>query len=90
MNLKIIIKFQLIFNHNLNHIHFFYLKMNDIISFIPLSNRCLIQKILTSPITKGGVYLSQRLIEENSRIGRVIAVGPGEINEKGIFLYLVN
>ena len=38
--------------------------MNEIISFIPLSNRCLIQKF-TTEITKGGIYLSQKLIEEN-------------------------
>ncbi|MCQ2821726.1 MAG: co-chaperone GroES family protein [archaeon] len=57
--------------------------MNDIVSFIPLANRCLIQKVLTPEVTKGGIYLSKRLMEENSKIGKVIAVGQGEYNEKG-------
>ena len=60
--------------------------MNDIVSLIPLTNRCLIQRILTPAVTKGGIYLSQKLIDENSKIGKVVAVGKGELNEKGTLI----
>lgn len=60
--------------------------MNEIVSFMPLANRCLIQKILTPAVTKGGIYLSQKLLEDNAKIGKVIEVGPGEINDKGILI----
>ena len=60
--------------------------MNSIISFTPLANRCLIQRIMPPALTKSGLYLSKKLIEQEARLGKVIAVGPGEMNDNGHFI----
>lgn len=60
--------------------------MTDIISFQPLANRCLIMRIIPPALTKTGIYLSQKAVERDARLGKVIAVGPGETNDNGIFI----
>ena len=50
----------------------------------PLLNRCLIKKILPKPVTKGGIILSEKSAERDARFGEVIAVGPGDKDEKGV------
>ena len=49
----------------------------------PLLNRCLIKKIVPKPMTKGGIILSEKTAERDARFGEVVAVGPGEIDDKG-------
>jgi chaperonin GroES len=49
----------------------------------PLLNRCLIQKIMPQQITKGGIILSDKSTEKDARFGKIIAVGPGDRNDKG-------
>lgn len=60
--------------------------MNSIISFTPLANRCLVRRIIPPALTKTGIYLSQKLIEREARLGKIIAVGPGEMNDNGHFI----
>ena len=61
--------------------------MEPIISkFTPLMNRCLIQKILPSQLTKSGLYLTKKYIQENAKLGKVISIGKGTYNENGTFI----
>jgi len=52
-------------------------------SLKPLLNRCLIKKIVPQPVTKGGIILSEKTAERDARFGQVVAVGPGEKDDKG-------
>jgi chaperonin GroES len=52
-------------------------------SFMPLLNRCLIKKIVPKSVTKGGIILSEKSAEKDARFGHVIAVGPGDRDDKG-------
>lgn len=49
----------------------------------PLLNRCLIKKIVPKPVTQGGIILSEKSAERDARFGQVVAVGPGERDDKG-------
>jgi chaperonin GroES len=60
--------------------------METIKSLIPFGNRCLIQRIIPPALTKAGIILSQKVIEREARLGKVIAVGPGEFNDNGKFI----
>ena len=51
--------------------------------FVPTLNRVLIQKILAPSTTKAGIILSTKMVEEQSKLGKVIAVGKGRFSEKG-------
>lgn len=55
-------------------------------SFKPLLNRCLIKRIMPQQVTKGGIILSEKSTEKDARFGQVIAVGPGEKDDKGGFI----
>ena len=50
--------------------------------FIPLLNRVLIQKLDPVKKSKAGIILSTK--DTNSFVGKVVAVGPGLTNDKGI------
>jgi chaperonin GroES len=52
-------------------------------SLKPLLNRCLVKKIVPKAVSKGGIILSEKSAEKDARFGHVIAVGPGERDEKG-------
>jgi chaperonin GroES len=58
----------------------------QITNFVPLFNKCLIQRILNNQITKGGIYLTEKLINEKSKLGKVISIGKGDYNENGKFI----
>lgn len=51
--------------------------------FVPTLNRVLIQKILAPSTTKAGIILSTKMVEEQSKLGKVIAVGKGRFSDKG-------
>lgn len=51
-------------------------------SLKPLLNRCLVKKIVPQQVTKGGIILSEKTAEKDARFGEVIAVGPGDKDEK--------
>lgn len=58
----------------------------SIVEFVPLANRCLIQKILPHVITKGGIYLTEQTVAKDARLGKIISVGKGETNDNGNFI----
>ena len=58
----------------------------QITNFIPLFNKCLIQRILNPQITQGGIYLTEKLMNEKSKLGKVISIGKGDYNENGKFI----
>jgi len=49
----------------------------------PLSDYILVEPIRQEEITKGGVLIPETAREERAIRGKVIAVGPGRLNEKG-------
>jgi chaperonin GroES len=49
----------------------------------PLHDFILIEPIKQEEVTKGGIYIPPSAQEERSMKGKVIAVGPGKLNEKG-------
>jgi chaperonin GroES len=52
-------------------------------SLKPLLNRCLIKRLLPEQKTKGGILLSEKSTEKDARFGQVVAVGPGDRDDKG-------
>ena len=60
--------------------------MDPIISgFTPLSNRCLIEKIIP-PLFKDGLRISSNLLKENIKLGKVVSIGNGYHTESGNFI----
>lgn len=53
-------------------------------SFEPTLNRVLIQRFIGPSITKAGIILSTKLVDEQSKFGKVIAVGKGRFSDKGV------
>jgi len=49
----------------------------------PLHDYILVEPIKQEEVTKGGIVIPETAREERPIRGRVIAVGPGKINEKG-------
>lgn len=49
----------------------------------PLNDYVLIEPIKEEEITKGGIVIPETAREERAIKGKVIAVGPGKLNEKG-------
>ncbi|MEE8131740.1 MAG: co-chaperone GroES [Candidatus Paceibacterota bacterium] len=49
----------------------------------PLSNHLFIEPIEEEKTTKSGIVLPETVEKEKPIKGKVIAVGPGKINEKG-------
>jgi len=52
-------------------------------NFKPLSNHLFIEPISEEQKTKGGIVLPDTAEKEKPIKGKVIAVGPGKLNEKG-------
>jgi len=52
-------------------------------NFNPLSNHLFIEPIEEEKITKSGIVLPETVEKEKPIKGKIIAVGPGKINEKG-------
>ncbi len=57
------------------------------ISIKPLGNRLVVQPIEEEEITAGGIVLPETAKEKPQK-GTVLAVGPGERNEKGDYMPL--
>ncbi len=51
--------------------------------FKPLSNRIFIEPVENEQITKSGIVLPETAEKERPVRGKVIAIGPGKVNEKG-------
>jgi len=49
----------------------------------PMNDYLLIEPIKEDEITKGGIVIPETAREERAVKGKVIAVGPGKLNEKG-------
>jgi len=49
----------------------------------PLSDYILVEPIKQEEVTKGGIIIPETAREERTVKGKVIAVGPGKLNEKG-------
>ncbi len=52
-------------------------------NFKPLSNRLFIETIEEEAVTKSGIVLPDTAEKEKPVKGKVIATGPGKLNEKG-------
>ncbi|MEK7635490.1 MAG: co-chaperone GroES [Patescibacteria group bacterium] len=52
-------------------------------NFKPLSNHLFIEPIEEEKTTKSGIVLPETAEKEKPVKGKIIAVGPGKINEKG-------
>ncbi len=57
------------------------------ISIKPLGNRLVVEPIEEEEITSGGIVLPETAKEKPQK-GTVLAVGPGERNEKGDYMAL--
>ena len=49
----------------------------------PMNDYLLIEPIKEDEVTKGGIVIPETAREERAIKGKVIAVGPGKLNEKG-------
>ena len=49
----------------------------------PLADRVLIEPISVEEKTKSGIIIPDTIDKEKSEQGKVVAVGPGKLNEKG-------
>jgi chaperonin GroES len=49
----------------------------------PMNDYLLIEPLKENEITKGGIVIPETAREERAIKGKVIAVGPGKLNEKG-------
>ncbi len=49
----------------------------------PLHDYVLVEPIKQKEVTKGGIIIPETAREERAVKGKIIAVGPGKINEKG-------
>ena len=52
-------------------------------NFKPLSNHLFIEPFTEEAVTKSGIVLPDTAEKEKPMQGKVIAVGPGKLNEKG-------
>ncbi|MBI2515262.1 co-chaperone GroES [Candidatus Wolfebacteria bacterium] len=52
-------------------------------NFKPLSNHIFLEPVEEEKTTKSGIVLPETAEKEKPIKGRVIAVGPGKLNEKG-------
>ncbi len=49
----------------------------------PMNDYLLIEPLKEDEVTKGGIVIPETAREERAIKGKVIAVGPGKLNEKG-------
>lgn len=52
-------------------------------NFKPLSNHLFIEPLTEDAVTKSGIVLPDTAEKEKPMQGKVIAVGPGKLNDKG-------
>ncbi len=52
-------------------------------TFKPLSNHLFLEPVEEEKVTKGGIVLPDTAEKEKPMQGKVIAVGPGKVGEKG-------
>ncbi len=52
-------------------------------NFKPLSNRVFIEPLEEEKITKSGIVLPDTAEKEKPVRGKILAIGPGKLNEKG-------
>ncbi len=52
-------------------------------NFKPLSNRIFIEPVTEDKKTKSGIVLPDTAEREKPMLGKVVAVGPGKLNDKG-------
>ncbi len=52
-------------------------------NFKPLSNRVFIEPVEEDKMTKSGIMLPDNAEKEKPIKGKVLATGPGKVNEKG-------
>lgn len=52
-------------------------------NFVPLSNRVFIEPMEEESMTKSGIVLPDTAEKEKPIRGKIIAVGPGKLNDKG-------
>lgn len=52
-------------------------------NFKPLSNRIFIEPVVEDKKTKSGIVLPDTAEREKPMVGKVVAIGPGKLNEKG-------
>ncbi len=52
-------------------------------NFKPLSNHIFIEAIEEDKTTKSGIVLPETVEKEKPMKGKVIAIGPGKLNDKG-------
>ncbi|MBI4085326.1 MAG: co-chaperone GroES [Candidatus Liptonbacteria bacterium] len=52
-------------------------------NFKPLSNRVFIEPVEEEKTTKSGIVLPETADKEKPMMGKVLAIGPGKLNEKG-------
>ena len=52
-------------------------------NFIPLSNRIFLEPVPEESVTKSGIVLPDTAEKEKPVRGKIVAVGPGKLNDKG-------
>ncbi|MEK7554712.1 MAG: co-chaperone GroES [Patescibacteria group bacterium] len=52
-------------------------------NFQPLSNRVFIESVEEDKMTKSGIVLPDSAEKEKPMRGKIVAVGPGKVSEKG-------
>ena len=52
-------------------------------NFKPLSNHIFLEAVAQEKMTKSGIVIPDTADKEKPMAGRVLAVGPGKLNEKG-------
>ena len=52
-------------------------------NFNPLSNRIFIEPVIEDKKTKSGIVLPDTAEKEKPMVGKVVAVGPGKMTDKG-------
>ena len=62
---------------------FKYVYISESMNFKPLSNHIFIEPIEENKTTASGIVLPETVEKEKPIKGKVVAVGPGKLNEKG-------
>lgn len=57
--------------------------LNECMNFKPLSNHIFLEPVEEDKTTKSGIVLPETAEKEKPMKGKIIAVGPGKLNEKG-------
>ncbi len=52
-------------------------------NFKPLSNHIFIEAVSEDKKTKSGIVLPDTAEKEKPMVGKIVAIGPGKLNEKG-------